>query len=158
MKLRRIASLTVGLLAMSIMAAPAFAGPVTNLFVRSHAAEAKGKLADAVLLAQAAVVADPARATSYVSLAELYTRHQEFHDAWKYYAEALGIDPTLAAALNGAGKTELALGNRQGAEGFLARLQKSCGADCRETQNLATALKTSQLSQPDSKAASLDKH
>ncbi|MDE3117107.1 MAG: hypothetical protein KGL26_16015, partial [Pseudomonadota bacterium] len=122
MRPRRIAGLAVGLLAASLMAAPAFAGPVTSLFVRSHSAEAKGKLADAVLLAQAAVVADPARATSYVTLADIYARHHEFRDAWKYYAEALGIDPALAPALNGAGKAELALGNRKGAEGFLERL------------------------------------
>lgn len=158
MKPRRIAGVAAGALAAMLVAAPAVAGPVETLLARSHAAEAKGKLADAELLAQAAVVADPARAASYVALADLYARHQEFHNAWKYYAEALGIDPTLAPALAGEGKTALALGDRSGAEGFLTRLQKSCGADCRETREMAAALKTSQKSQPDSKAASLDKH
>ncbi|MDE3116203.1 MAG: hypothetical protein KGL26_11430 [Pseudomonadota bacterium] len=155
---RWVAGLAVGLLALTMIAAPAFAGSVEDLFARSHAAEAKGKLADAVLLAQAAVVADPARATSYVALADLYARHREFHDAWKYYAEALEIDPTLAPALSGAGKAELALGDGPGAEGFLTRLQKSCGADCKETRELAAALKPAQKSQPDSASASLDKN
>ncbi|MDE2012630.1 MAG: hypothetical protein KGJ75_06875 [Alphaproteobacteria bacterium] len=157
MKPKRLAVLAVGLLAVTLAAAPAFAGRVEALFARSQAAEAKGKLGDAVLLAQAAVVADPARATSYVSLADLYARHREFHNAWKYYGEALGIDPTLASALAGAGKAGLALGDRKGAESFLTRLEKSCGAECKETRELAATLKTSQKSQPDSKAASLDK-
>ena len=158
MKPPRIAGLAVGALAVMIMAAPAFAGRVETLFARSHAAEVKGQLADAELLAQAAVVADPARAASYVALADLYARHNAFHDAWKYYAEALALDPTLAPALAGEGKTALALGDRTGAQAFLARLQKSCGADCTETQALAAALKVPAKSQPDSHSASLDKH
>ena len=158
MKPRRVAGLTIGLLALTMIAAPAFAGPVEDFFARSHAAEAKGKLADAVLLAQAAVVDDPARATSYVALADLYGRHREFHNAWKYYTEALGIDPTLAPALRGAGQAELALDDGPGAEGFLTRLKKSCGADCKETRELAAALKSAQKSQPDSASASLDKN
>ena len=160
MKPRRNAGFAAAALAIMAMlaAAPALAGRVETLIVRSRAAAAKGRLDDAVMLMQAAVVADPARAASYVALAGLYARHNKFDFASKYDAEALEIAPTLAPALGGAGEAALALGDRAGAEAMLARLEKSCGADCAETKSLDAALKATQKAAPDTATSLLDKH
>lgn len=144
--------------ALMLSAAPALAGNVETLIARSHAAEARGKVDEAVVLMQAAVVAGPARASTYVLLGDLYARQHELHFARKYYDDALDIDPTLPQALAGSGRADLALGDRAAAEAKLARLEKSCGPDCAETRSLRAALKAAKNAGPDAARSSLDKH
>lgn len=140
-----------------LAAAPAPAGPVESLMARSRAAEAKGHFDDAIGLMQAAVVAAPARAETYVALASLYARRKEPQFALKYYEEALYIDPTLAAALLGAGQADLALGDLGAAKRKLTRLEQSCGHDCPETVRLRAAIGAGKSAGPDATSASLDK-
>ena len=72
--------------------------PVT-LIARSRDAQAKGDIELALRLAQAAIVADPARASSYDALADIYAANNAPDYARNYYDEALSIDPTDMAAL-----------------------------------------------------------
>ena len=71
------------------------------LLAKSRAAEGQGNREAALRLAQAAIVADPAHASNYTALADLYMRNHDADSASFYYAEALSIDPEDAAASRG---------------------------------------------------------
>ena len=72
---------------------------VDGLLTQSRAALAKGDSELALRLAQSAIVADPARATSYVALADVYAQTGQGDFARSYYGAALAIDPAEPAAL-----------------------------------------------------------
>ena len=153
----RLMRLVPAILAVALVAA-APAGRIDSLLARSRAAEAHGRTTEAIGLMQAVVVADPARAASYVALGDLYARQHAPHFARKYYAEALDLDPSLAPALLGAARTDLALGDRAAAKKKLARLMVSCAAECREVADLRAALASPEDGRADTAAASLDKN
>lgn len=75
--------------------------PVTveSLLTQAHAASTKGDTELAVRLAQSAIVADPARPTSYVALGDIYAEAGQPEYARSFYDAALGIDPAHPAAL-----------------------------------------------------------
>ncbi|HEX4177470.1 MAG TPA: tetratricopeptide repeat protein [Rhizomicrobium sp.] len=75
--------------------------PVTveSLLSQAHDAIGKGDTDLAVRLAQSAIVADPARPTSYVALGDIYAQAGQAEYARSYYDEALGIDPAEPDAL-----------------------------------------------------------
>ena len=77
--------------------------PVTveSLLTQAHAAIAKGDTELAVRLAQSAIVADPARPTSYVALGDIYAEAGQPEYARSFYDQALGIDPAQPGALKG---------------------------------------------------------
>lgn len=77
------------------------APPVTveSLLSQAHDAIGKGDTDLAVQLAQSAIVADPARPTSYVALGDIYAQTGQAEYARSYYDEALGIDPAEPNAL-----------------------------------------------------------
>jgi tetratricopeptide (TPR) repeat protein len=85
-------------LAVLVFSGPAMADSVHNLVERSRAAEARGEAQSALMLMQAAIVADPARAATYTALGDLYLRRHAIPEAQKYYDEALNIDPANKAA------------------------------------------------------------
>ena len=104
------------LAALVVATAPAFAaskpasktsGPakaeaplsVEALLTQAHAAVTKGDTELAVRLAQSAIVADPARPTSYVALGDIYAEAGQPEYARSFYDAALGIDPAQPAAL-----------------------------------------------------------
>jgi Flp pilus assembly protein TadD len=93
------------LLAAPVLAAPAKAPksepPVTveSLLAQAHAAIGKGDTELALRLAQSAIVADPARPSSYVALGDIYAETGQPEYARSYYDEALGIDPAEPNAL-----------------------------------------------------------
>lgn len=68
------------------------------LIAQARAASAAGNSQLAERLAQAAIVADPARPSSYVALADIYAADHQPDFARAYYDEALSIDPTDEAA------------------------------------------------------------
>lgn len=141
-----------------VVAAPALANNrIEHLTTRAHAAERHGHIEDAAMLLQAAIVANPSRAASYVALGDFYARHKDPHFAHKYYDEALYLDPTLPAALAGAGKADLVLGDRKAAEDKLARLEKSCGPACKEAKALRAVLGPRETGKADSAPSKLDK-
>ena len=75
--------------------------PVTveSLLTQAHAAITRGDTELAVRLAQSAIVADPARPTSYVALGDIYAEAGQPDYARSFYDAALGIDPAHPAAL-----------------------------------------------------------
>ena len=75
--------------------------PVTveGLLTQAHEAVGKGDTDLAVRLAQSAIVADPARPSSYVALGDIYAQTGQPDYARSYYDEALGIDPAEPNAL-----------------------------------------------------------
>lgn len=98
------------LAALMLLAAPALAAPakapkpeppvtVESLLTQAQAAIGKGDTELAVRLAQSAIVADPARPTSYVALGEIYAETGQAEYARSYYDAALGIDPADPSAL-----------------------------------------------------------
>jgi Flp pilus assembly protein TadD len=108
---RAMTSRAIPLLAALLLAtAPAFAAPakapkpeppvtVESLLAQAHAAIGKGDTELAVRLAQSAIVADPARPTSYVALGDIYAEAGQADYARNFYDAALGIDPAEPAAL-----------------------------------------------------------
>ena len=75
--------------------------PVTveSLLSQAHDAVGKRDTELAVRLAQAAIVADPARPRSYVALGDIYAEAGQPDYARSFYDQALGIDPADADAL-----------------------------------------------------------
>ncbi len=119
--------------ALVLLAAPAMAAPphkqplpakeppiaaalsADDLMRQAQAASAKGDTDLALRLAQAAIVADPAKPATYDLLADLYAGAGQGDYASFYYGEALGIDPSDPAATRGT--AELARnGNQRAAE------------------------------------------
>ena len=93
-----------GVLLVALMIAPtAFASTsaADSLLARSRAAEQAGKRDAALRFAQAAIVADPTRVSSYTALGDLYMRESQSDFASFYYSEALAIDPQDPAAQRG---------------------------------------------------------
>lgn len=83
------------------------ADPVAALLEQSRDAQSRGEAELAQRLAQAAIVADPARPASYVALGDLYAAAGQSEFARSYYDAALEIDP----ADGGATRAIAALGN-----------------------------------------------
>jgi tetratricopeptide (TPR) repeat protein len=71
------------------------------LIAQARDAQNRGESDLALRLAQAAIVADPARPSSYDALAALYLALNQPEAARSYFGEALSIDPTDDAALRG---------------------------------------------------------
>jgi Flp pilus assembly protein TadD len=75
--------------------------PVTvdGLLARAKDATVKGDTDLAVRLAQSAIVHDPARTSSYVTLGDIYAAAGQPDFARSFYDAALGIDPADKGAL-----------------------------------------------------------
>jgi Flp pilus assembly protein TadD len=84
-----------------VKTAPKASPPVTveSLLAQAHAASAKGETELALRLTQSAIVADPARPTTYVALGNLYADAGQPDYARSFYESALSIDPADPAAL-----------------------------------------------------------
>ncbi len=80
------------------LAAPVSADPAGDLISQAQAAQANGDRDLAIRLAQAAIVADPARPASYDTLGDLYAANGDADYARFYYGEALAIDPADGGA------------------------------------------------------------
>ncbi len=111
---RSIPTLAVLLASASALSAGAWAAPakhpkpaapaeqpltVESLLSQARDAVGKGDTELAVRLAQSAIVADPARPTSYVALGDIYAQAGQPDYARSFYDQALGIDPSDPAAL-----------------------------------------------------------
>jgi tetratricopeptide (TPR) repeat protein len=82
-----------------------------DLMRQAQDASAKGDKDLALRLAQAAIVADPAKPQTYDLLGDLYAAEGQGDFAGFYYGEALSIDPSDPAAAKGT--AGLARGNDQ---------------------------------------------
>jgi len=72
---------------------------VEVLLIQARAASTKGDTELAVRQAQSAIVADPARPSSYVALGDIYAAAGQSDYARSFYDAALGIDPAQPEAL-----------------------------------------------------------
>ena len=72
---------------------------VESLLVQAQAAVGKGDTELALRLAQSAIVADPARPSSYVALGDIYADVGQAEYARSFYDAALNIDPSESSAL-----------------------------------------------------------
>lgn len=151
----RSAALAIG---FALAAAPAFADNTKAFIANSHAAETKGHFDEAVMLLQAVIVADPAKPSSYVLLADLYARNGQPKTARVYYNDALFIDPAEPKALQGIALADLKLGEAQAAQASLDRLAETCGPHCPETLSVREALAASKKLGSDAASTALDKH
>ena len=93
---------------LSALGSPAFADHVDSLLAESRAAEHAGHLEAAIRMAQAAIVADPARASSYTALGNVYAHADQAEFARFYFGEALNIDPQDSGAQAGLARAESA--------------------------------------------------
>ena len=80
---------------------PVAEAPITvdSLLTQAKAALTKGDTELALRLGQAAIVADPARPSSYVALGDIYAETGQAEFARSYYDAALSIDPAEPGAL-----------------------------------------------------------
>jgi tetratricopeptide (TPR) repeat protein len=69
-----------------------------TLITQAHDAQGRGETELALRLAQAAIVADPARPSAYDALGDVYAANNQPDYARSYYGEALSIDPADDAA------------------------------------------------------------
>ena len=72
---------------------------VESLLTQAQAATSRGEIDLALRLAQSAIVADPARTSSYVALGDIYAQAGQPDFARNFYDAALGIDPIDPGAL-----------------------------------------------------------
>ena len=72
---------------------------VESLLTQAQAATGRGEIDLALRLAQSAIVADPARTSSYVALGDIYAQAGQPDFARNFYDAALGIDPIDPGAL-----------------------------------------------------------
>jgi tetratricopeptide (TPR) repeat protein len=72
-----------------------------QLVIQARDAQSRGESDLAVRLAQSAIVADPARPSSYDALAAVYLAQNQPEAARSYFGEALSIDPDDDAARQG---------------------------------------------------------
>jgi cytochrome c-type biogenesis protein CcmH/NrfG len=100
---------------LALLSGPAFADNVGTLLKESRAAEAAGNTQNAILYIQSAMVADPARASTYVALGDFYARAHQTDIATQYYHEALTLDPSNSAAKKGIAQDARAEGNAKAA-------------------------------------------
>jgi Flp pilus assembly protein TadD len=80
-------------------AAPEPPVTVEALLSQAQAATSRGEIDRALRLAQSAIVADPARTSSYVALGDIYAQAGQSDFARNFYDAALGIDPIDPGAL-----------------------------------------------------------
>lgn len=78
---------------------PALASPASSLLNKAQAAERHGNTERALLLAQSAIVADPADPATYIGLGDIYAHAGDAEFARNSYEKALDIDPNAPAAL-----------------------------------------------------------
>jgi len=139
-----LASIVRALFAAALLlAAPealASAPRAAQLQTRAEIAAERGDTRAAVTLLHAAVVADPAGASSYVRLGDLYAAMGRANLARKYFAIALTIEPALPAALKGIAMLDIAAGNKAAAEATIEYLATICGPDCPEAAQIQKAL------------------
>lgn len=111
-----------------------------QLIAEGRAALNGGQPQRAIDSFEAALAVDPAFAPIYLELAEASRREGLQGKAIRYYRETLRRDPDNFAAMSGEGAALVEKGAVEKARLNLSRLRALCGANCPETQKLATAI------------------
>ena len=80
--------------------------------------------------------------TSRTCCAYAYRNQRKFELAFKHYREALRLDPQHRGAHEYIGEAYVMTGNKAKAQEHLAALERICGRNCEEYQDLARAIAT----------------
>lgn len=83
---------------------------------------------------------EPDNAGAYNWLAYAYRKSGNVQTAFKYYREALRLDPKHLGAHEYIGEAYLMVGDKARAREHLAILEKLCGRNCEEYKDLAKAI------------------
>lgn len=110
------------------------------LLAQGKAAKAAGNLDGAADLLESAVAVDPRNRQAFVVMAEVAKARGLPGKAIRFYREALTLEPTDLAALQGQGEVLVAKGAIARARENLARLRSLCKAQCPQADALAAAI------------------
>ncbi len=110
------------------------------LIAEGKAALEAGQPQKAIDYFEAALVVDPAHTPLFINLGEAARREGLQGKAIRYYREALSRDPENLAAISGEGEALVEKGAIEKARANLAQLDRLCGDNCAEKQQLATAI------------------
>ncbi|WP_310495904.1 tetratricopeptide repeat protein [Sandarakinorhabdus sp.] len=105
-----------------------------------QAALLRGDASAAIDAFEAALASDPRNVGAFTGLAHSYEKLGLPGKAVRFYREALLINPSDLAALEGQGKALIARGATARAQINLARIKALCKADCPEAKRLQTAI------------------
>ena len=101
---------------------------------------AKGDASAAIDNFEAALASDPKNVSAFTGIAAAYERLGLPGKAVKYYREALVLNPSALAALEGQGRAYVARGATARAQVNLARIKALCKADCSAANRLQAAI------------------
>ena len=105
-----------------------------------RAALAKGDASAAIDSFEAALASDPKNVSAFTGIAQSYEKLGLPGKAVKYYREALVLNPSDLAALEGQGKAYVTRGATARAQVNLARIKALCKADCSAATRLEAAI------------------
>ena len=111
-----------------------------QLLSEGKAAKAAGNLDAATDLLETALAVDPRNRQAYVVLAETSDARGLPGKAIRLYREALSLEPTDVAALQGEGQALVAKGAVSLAKANLAKIRTLCKGACPEATQLASAI------------------
>ncbi|MBC7521702.1 MAG: tetratricopeptide repeat protein [Sandarakinorhabdus sp.] len=109
---------------------------------QGKAALARGDANAAIDAFEAALASDPKNVAAFSGIAQGYEKLGLPGKAVKYYREALVLNPSDIAALEGQGKALIARGATARAQVNLARIKAVCKTDCSAADRLQVALNT----------------
>lgn len=141
------------LLATSAIAATGLASgddvlkPVSvRMTEQGKAALAKGDANTAIDAFEAALASDPKNVSAFNGMAQAYEKLGLPGKAVKFYREALVLNPSDIAALEGQGKALIARGATARAQVNLARIKAVCKTDCTAADRLQVAINSASAS------------
>lgn len=105
-----------------------------------NSALAAGDAQGAIDNFEAALASDPRNVAAFRGIAQAYEQLKLPGRAVKYYREALALNPSDIAALEGQGRALVARGATARAQVNLARIKALCKADCSAAARLETSI------------------
>ena len=117
-----------------------------RMAAEGRAALARGDANAAIDAFEAALASDPKNVAAFSGIAQGYEKLGLPGKAVKYYREALVLNPSDLAALEGQGKALIARGATARAQVNLARIKAICKTDCTAADRLQLALNTATAS------------
>lgn len=111
-----------------------------QLATAGQAALAKGDAQGAIDSFEAALASDPRNVAAFAGIASAYEKLGLPGKAVRYYREALALNPSDIAALEGQGRALVARGATARAQINLARIKALCKADCGAATRLEGAI------------------
>jgi Tfp pilus assembly protein PilF len=111
-----------------------------QLLAQGKADAAAGKLDEATDNLETALAVDPRNRAAFVVLGDVTQRRGLNGRAIRLYRDAMLLDPNDVAAIGGEGRALLTKGAVVQAKADLAKLQKLCGGNCPEAQELAAVI------------------